>query len=79
MELNSQQLLLLNRINNKFLFKLFSIFKLPLAFLTGLKIEKLKGEKCITSVRLKYLNKNPFRSTYFAVAVGTLAEKIGLD
>ena len=67
MELNSQQLLLLNRINNKFLFKLFSIFKLPLAFLTGLKIEKLKGEKCITSVRLKYLNKKPFRSTYFAV------------
>ena len=54
-------------ISSNDLFKLFSIFKLPLAFLTGLKIEKLKGEKCITSVRLKYLNKNPFRSTYFAV------------
>ena len=67
MELNREQLLLLNRINNRFLFKLFSIVKLPLAFLTGLKIVKLNGDECITSVRLKYLNKNPFRSTYFAV------------
>ena len=67
MELNREQLLLLNRINNHFFFKLFSIVKLPLAFLTGLKIVKLNGDECITSVRLKYLNKNPFRSTYFAV------------
>jgi len=67
MELNREQLLVLNRINNRFLFKLFSIVKLPLAFFTGLKIEKLNGDECITSVRLKYLNKNPFRSTYFAV------------
>ena len=66
-ELNQEQLLLLNRINNRFFFKLFSIIKLPLAFLTGLKIVKLNGDECITSVRLKYLNKNPFRSTYFAV------------
>ena len=67
MKLNREQLLLLNRINNRLLFKLFSIGKLPLAFLTGLKIIKLNGDECITSVRLKYLNKNPFGSTYFAV------------
>ena len=66
-ELNQEQLLLLNRINIRFFFKLFSIIKLPLEFLTGLKIVKLNGDECITSVRLKYLNKNPFRSTYFAV------------
>ena len=67
MELTQEQILLLNRINSKFLFKLFSIVKLPLAFLTGLKIVKLNADECVTSVRLKYLNKNPFGSTYFAV------------
>ena len=67
MVLNEEQRLLSNRINNKLLFKLFSISKLPLAFFTGLKILKFTEDECITSVRLKYLNKNPFQSTYFAV------------
>ena len=67
MELTQEQILLLNRINSKILFKLFSIVKLPLAFLTGLKIVKLNADECVTNVRLKYLNKNPFGSTYFAV------------
>ena len=66
-KLNNKQLILLNRINNNFLFKLFSISKLPLAFLTGLKIINLDNSECKTSVHLKYLNKNPFHSTYFAV------------
>ena len=67
MVLNKEQRLLSTRINNKLLFKLFSITKLPLVFLTGLKVLKLNEDERVTSVRLKYLNKNPFRSTYFAV------------
>ena len=67
MELTQKQLLLLNRINNTFLFKAVSITKLPLAVFTGLKIDECNGDKCVTSVRMKYLNKNPFGSTYFAV------------
>lgn len=67
MELTQKQLLLLNRFNSTLLLKAVSIAKLPLAFITGLKIEKCKGDECVTSVRLKYLNKNPFGSTYFAV------------
>ena len=38
-----------------------------LAFITGLKIDECNGVECVTSVRMKYLNKNPFGSTYFAV------------
>jgi hypothetical protein len=60
-------------MTNRFLFKLFSIRKLPLAFLTGLKIIQLDESKCITSVNYNYLNKNPFRSTFWAV-LGMAAE-----
>ena len=67
MELTQKQVLLLKRFNSTLLFKAVSILKLPLALITGLKIEKCKGDECVTSVGLKHLNKNPFGSTYFAV------------
>ena len=67
MELNQTQLSLVNRINSTVYFKLFSVFKLPLAFITGLKVIEFNTEQCVTSVRLEYLNKNPFSSIYFAV------------
>lgn len=65
--MNKDQLTFSKRINNNLLFKLFSITKLPLAFITGLKILDFNKDECITSVRFKYLNKNPFFSTHFAV------------
>ena len=55
------------QVTNRFLFKLFSISKLPLAFISGLKVLALDENQCSTSVRYKYLNKNPFQSMYFAV------------
>ena len=67
MEFTQKQLLLLKRFNSTLLFKAVSIAKLPLAFITGLKIDKCRADECVTSVRLKHLNKNPFGSTYFAV------------
>ena len=67
MEFTQKQLLLLKRFNSTLLFRAVSIAKLPLAFITGLKIEKCRADECVTSVRLKHLNKNPFGSTYFAV------------
>ena len=67
MELTQKQLLLLNRFTRTFLLKAVSIAKLTLAFITGLKIDECNVDECVTSVRLKYLNKNPFGSTYFAV------------
>ena len=60
-------------MTNWFWFKLYALGKLPLPLFTGIKITELNEEKCVTSVKYKWLNKNPFRSTYWAV-LGMAAE-----
>ena len=65
--------LILKKINNKILFKIFTLFNLPMALISGLKIERITCTKCETSVGYKFLNKNPFNSVYFAV-LGMAAE-----
>ena len=52
--------------NNPFKFRLFLLTKLPAAFIAGLKIESCNEKACTVSVPFKWLNQNPFRSTYFA-------------
>ncbi|MGD9345346.1 MAG: DUF4442 domain-containing protein [Candidatus Aminicenantes bacterium] len=47
--------------------------KVPMAFLSGLKITELTEERCTVTVPYKRLNTNPFRSTYWAV-LGMAAE-----
>ncbi len=54
-------------LNNKLLFKLFLMGELPMGFLAGLKVKHVDAESCQINVPYKWLNKNPFRSTYFAV------------
>ena len=51
---------------NSFKMKLFMLMKLPFGFLAGLKITKINSQKASVSIPYKYLNKNPFRSIYFA-------------
>ena len=48
-------------------FTFFLLTKLPMGWLAGLKVESLSENECVTSVPFKYLTKNPFKSTYFAV------------
>ena len=74
------------RMLNPFLFKLFLLFKLPMAFLAGLKLKELSAESSLVTMRYKYLNKNPFGSIYFAclsmageLASGILAASIIYD
>ncbi len=50
-----------------FRMKLFMISHLPMAFLAGLKVTKMDMQGASVSVPYKCLNKNPFRSVYFAV------------
>lgn len=45
----------------------FLAFKLPAAFLSGVRLKALDGTKCTTTVRHRWINQNPFRSIYFAV------------
>ena len=59
-----------------FKFKLFLLFKLPMGFLCGMRIKELNNESCQVTVPYKWLNKNPFRSTFWAV-LGMAAEMNG--
>ena len=56
----------LKKVNNSFLYRLFLIAKLPIAWISGLKVNKVTAEKTQISIRYKYLNQNPFKSMYFA-------------
>ncbi len=49
----------------KFRFMIFKI--LPSAWFTGLRVVHADKKTCSVSVAYKWFNKNPFRSTYFAV------------
>ncbi|MCW3125894.1 MAG: hypothetical protein JWO03_1552 [Bacteroidetes bacterium] len=54
-------------VNSKFLFNMFLLKSLPMGFLAGLRVKEFTPDKCSISVPFKWLNQNPFRSTYFAV------------
>jgi hypothetical protein len=54
-------------VNNRLLFRLFLLSKLPMAFLAGIRLKAIDERSCEVTVRYKWLNQNPFRSTYFAV------------
>jgi len=54
-------------ITNPIKYKLFMLTKLPMGFLSGLKMVELNEQLASVSVRFKWLNQNPFRSIYFAV------------
>ena len=47
-------------------FGMFLFFKIPIAFLSGIRIREITTEKCITTVPYRWLTQNPFHSTYFA-------------
>lgn len=52
---------------NPFVFFLFTLFKVPTVAIAGIRIKTLTGNKCETTVPFKFLNKNPFKSMYFAI------------
>jgi hypothetical protein len=45
---------------------MYLLLRLPAAFFSGIKIQLIDTDKCITSVPYKWLTQNPFHSTYFA-------------
>jgi len=47
---------------NKFLF-----FKLPSAFICGVRAKQIDENKCVVTVKHRWMNQNPFNSMYFAV------------
>lgn len=47
---------------NKFIF-----FKVPSAYLSGVRFQNITEESCTTTVRYRWISKNPFNSIYFAI------------
>lgn len=45
----------------------YLMFKLPSAYLCGVKLKTLDSIKAVVQVKYKWLNQNPFNSMYFAV------------
>jgi len=45
----------------------FTLFKLPAAFFCGVRTKVLNKEQCITTVKHKWINQNPFKSMFWAV------------
>ncbi len=45
----------------------FLMFKLPSAYICGVRTKYLDKEKCIVAVKHRWINKNPFKSMYWVV------------
>jgi len=45
----------------------FLFFKLPSAFITGVRVKEISLLQCLVSVKHRWINQNPFGSMYFAV------------
>jgi len=52
---------------NPWKMKLYMLMNLPMGFIAGLKIIEISSQKSRISVPYKFINKNPFKSMYFAV------------
>lgn len=45
----------------------FLLFKLPSAFIAGVRVRHIDTHKCVATVKHRWINQNPFQSMYFAV------------
>lgn len=45
----------------------FTLFKLPAAYLCGVRTKHLDDHKCVVAVRHRWINQNPFKSMFWAV------------
>ncbi len=59
--------------SNSFKFRMAMFKMLPMGWLSGMKVTHLDEQKCSVSVPYKRWNKNPFKSTFWAV-LGMAAE-----
>ncbi len=53
-------------VNNSFLFRVYLLKSLPMAYIAGVRVKVLSDSKAITTVKFGWLTQNPFRSMYFA-------------
>lgn len=46
---------------------LFTLFKLPSAFFSGVRTKSIDAQKCVVTVKHRWINQNPFKSMFWAV------------
>ena len=46
---------------------LFSLIKIPLNWIAGVRVIEITNEKCVVKVKHKWINQNPFKSMFWAV------------
>lgn len=59
--------------HSRFKFRMMLLTRLPMGFLSGMRIHHMDRDRCEVDIRYKWLNKNPFKSTFWAV-LGMAAE-----
>ena len=45
----------------------FLLFKLPSAYFTGVRVKSISETTCITTVKHRWINQNPFKAIFWAV------------
>lgn len=45
----------------------FLMFKLPSAYITGVRVKSISENTCVTRVKHRWINQNPFNSMFWAV------------
>jgi len=58
---------ILNLTSSPWKMKFYMLMNLPMAFIAGLKLLNITHQSASVSVPYNFINKNPFRSMYFAV------------
>ena len=65
------RLLKIDRLDNmkitKRSIRYFTLLKLPLVYFSGIRVTSINSEGVEASVKLKWINQNPFRSMFWAV------------
>lgn len=46
---------------------MFTLFKLPSVFFMGVRVKEISETNCVTSVKHRWINQNPFNSLFWAV------------
>ncbi|MXV37998.1 DUF4442 domain-containing protein [Flavobacteriaceae bacterium Ap0902] len=52
---------------NAYKFNTIIFFKIPIAWIAGVRLKSFSSEKCATRVRLSRMSQNPFKSMFWAV------------
>jgi acyl-coenzyme A thioesterase PaaI-like protein len=59
-------------------FSFFTLTRLPMAWIAGIRLSEFDDEKSVATIRYKYWTKNPFRSIYFACLAMTAELSTGV-